>query len=280
MLVRLNVFFSIMALAIARPEPLSASSRIDDTASTFQALEKAGWRKVFSDPGSGNWRDQWFLDGDQNSVENTPDGMIIRAGPKSDIDAGHVVLWTRQSFTGDVRIDFDFTRLDQAIRGVNIVYLCATGQGASPYVKDIQAWADLRKVPAMKLYFDHMNAYHISYAAFANANQDPTADYIRARQYLPAVAQGLAGTDFQPSYSRTGLFGTNVTCHVTIIKKEGYLAMRVQSDPTTWYGGWPLINQPILDSGRIGLRQMNSRFSRYRNFSISLLATEPPQGAK
>ena len=63
---------------------------------------------------------------------------------------------------------------------MNILYIQATGSGEEPFVKDITEWNELRRAPAMRMYFDHMNTYHISYAAFPN-NEDTTS-YIRARR--------------------------------------------------------------------------------------------------
>ena len=95
-----------------------------------------------------------------------------------------MVLWTKQSFKGDLKIEYDYTRLDNETRCVNILYIQATGSGEEPYVKDITEWNELRRVPAMKMYFDHMHAYHISYAAWRG-------DYIRGRRYLPLAGKRL-----------------------------------------------------------------------------------------
>ena len=73
-----------------------------------------------------------------------------------------MVLWTRNSFTGDLRIDYSYTRLDDETRCVNILYIQATGYGEGQYAKDISKWNGLRRVPAMRMYFDHMHTYHIS----------------------------------------------------------------------------------------------------------------------
>ena len=46
----------------------------------------------------------------------------------------------------------------------------------------------------MRLYFNHMNTYHISYAAFRQKNDDSEEDYIRGRRYMPDAGKGLSGT--------------------------------------------------------------------------------------
>lgn len=53
----------------------------------------------------------------------------------------------------------------------------------------------------MKMYYDHMHSYHISYAA----NPGTKKAYIRGRRYMPE-RQGLKGTALKPDYSTPELF--------------------------------------------------------------------------
>ncbi len=184
----------------------------------FEKAERADWEEVFTDSCTGDWTEQWFLDGQVASVSNSEMGMQLTAGPQFKNDAHHMVLWTKESFEGDVRIEFDFTRLDFETRCVNILYIQATGSGEAPYKKDIAEWNTLREVPAMRMYFNHMNAYHISYAAFPNEGNDRKS-YIRARRYMPQLS-GLDGTNLEPDYYPDGLFAPGVPHKITVIKKE------------------------------------------------------------
>ena len=129
-----------------------------------------------------------------------------------------MVLWTKQSFEGDLKIEYDYTRIDNETRCVNILYIQATGSGKGPYARDISQWNELRKVPAMATYFNHMHAYHISYAAFPNSGENRVS-YIRARRYLPE-GKGLKGTELAPDYDPQGFFAQGVTHHITVIKKD------------------------------------------------------------
>ncbi|MEG1686196.1 MAG: hypothetical protein RR319_09695, partial [Bacteroides sp.] len=76
---------------------------------------------------------------------------------RSPIDADHTVLWTKQSFDGSLRIEYDYTRLDTINKFVTILYLFAEGSGIGSYSQDISTWDTLRRIPAMNEYFDHMN---------------------------------------------------------------------------------------------------------------------------
>lgn len=232
----------------------------------FAKVNNAKWESVLTDSCTGDWQKNWFLDGLIAKVKTSPKGMTVTSGKKAFSDADHCVLWTKKSFTGDVKIEYDFTRLDKATRGVNIIYIEATGSGKGPYVKDIAKWAKLREVPAMRNYFNHMNAYHISYAV-----EMPGSRYIRARRYMPE-ANGLKGTDLVPDYGRTDFFKTGITYHITVIKRGQELFMQVSDGNRKDLYYWDNKKFPPIESGRIGLRQMWTKESRYKNFKISVPA--------
>lgn len=236
----------------------------------FERANNGPWTEVFFDPCTENWQERWSLDGEIGSVRNTPKGMQLTGGPRQNVDAHHMVLWTKESFEGDVKIDYEYTRLDFETDAVTILYIEATGSGAGPYAEDIHSWSDLRTVPAMRTYFDHMNLYHVSYAAFPN-EADRTIDYIRARRYMPE-AKGLEGTDLSPDYLGTGLFAPGVPHHITVIKKGQTIAMRVENPDQVKYCYWENTALPPIEKGPIGLRHMWTRSARYRDFRISVPA--------
>ncbi|MDA7641005.1 DUF1961 family protein [Opitutaceae bacterium] len=195
--------------------------------SAFDQTSEGVWREHFSDTCTGDWNQQWFLDGEVGKVATGPEGMELTAGPEFKNDAHHMVLWTKESFEGDLKIEYDYTRLDSETNCVNIFYIQATGSGEAPFVKDITEWSELRRVPAMRMYFDHMNTYHISYAAFPN--DEDTTQYIRARRYMPN-ATGLEGSDLEPDYFPEDLFKTGVPHKITVIKRDQEILMRIQNE--------------------------------------------------
>ena len=233
------------------------------------AFEKAAagtsWVEVSSDGCTRDWKAKWFLDGEVGTVTNSKEGMTLTAGPEFKNDAHHMVLWTKDTFEGDLKIEYEYTRLDEATNCVNILYIQATGSGDSPYAKDITKWSELRKVPAMKTYYNHMNTYHISYAA----NPGTKKAYIRGRRYMPQK-QGLKGTELKPDYSTPNLFATGVKHRITVIKQDRHLCMRVENPDQVAY--FHMINPdlPVISEGRIGLRHMFTRSARYANFRVSV----------
>ena len=232
----------------------------------FERADSGKWKEVFSDTCTGDWKDRWFLDGEVGTVETGPEGMTLTGGPEYKNQAHHMVLWTKESFEGDLKIEYDYTRLDDERRCVTILYIQATGSGKGPYAKDITAWNALRKVPAMEEYFNHMHTYHISYAAFPNEGKDRTS-YIRGRRYLPGQ-NGLKGTDLEPDYFPRNLFATGVKHHITVIKKDHDIYMRVENPDQVYYCRMAHHKLPPITEGRIGLRHMFTRSACYHNIKI------------
>ncbi len=248
---------------------LSAAVRAQDSHPATTATESRTWQRVFSDPGTRNWELYWTLDGADASVRNTPQGLVLKAGSDPKAKDNHAVLWTRASFDGDVRIEYDFTRLDDSqTNSVNIIYIQAQGYGKEPYVADISKWADLRTKPAMGVYYNHMDTYHLSYSTAGDPGAEESRRYIRGRRYMPELGKGLKGTELTPEYLDVDLFQTGVKYHITIIKSGNQLHMRVCGsgrDETFNFDGSAF---PPIESGRIGLRQMHTRTSCYANFQV------------
>lgn len=234
----------------------------------FNKFDEQNWEEVFFDSCTNDWQQNWILDGEKANISHTKKGMDFFAGKNRKEDAAHAVLWTKESFKGDVKITYDYTKIDDVIEAVTILYIQATGSGKNEFDEDILQWANKRKIPAMKMYFNHMNTYHISYAAFKVGNKNKKNDYIRARRYNPENGN-LANTKLSPNYSKTGLFKKNVLHKITVIKKKKHLFMKISNDEQTYLCHWYINKLTPIDMGRIGLRHMWTRGSRYKNFSVS-----------
>jgi lysophospholipase L1-like esterase len=237
---------------------------LNGTQQAFKQASAGNWQDVFSDEGTGDWKENWFLDGEVGRVSTGTDGMSLTAGPQFKDDSHHMVLWTKDSFKGDLKIEYEYTRLDSETRCVNILYIQATGSGKEPYAADISKWNDLRKVPSMKTYYNHMNTYHISYSA----NPGTSEQYIRGRRYMPNRT-GLKGTNLKPDYYPKGLFASGVPHKITVIKKDRDIFMRIKNPEQVYYCRMSNTNLPIVTEGRIGLRHMFTRSARYKNIRIS-----------
>ncbi|MEM1445725.1 MAG: DUF1961 family protein [Planctomycetota bacterium] len=266
-----TVIFTFFLVAMM-PIKHSAQDMPKSDQQAFNAAIEGDWETVFLDSGQDDWTERWFLDGQIASVRNTASGMLLSAGPRFRDDAHHMVLWTKESFAGDLVIDYEYTRKDFETNCVSILYIQATGSGDGPYDRDIAKWSELRNVPAMRMYFDHMHLYHVSYAAFPNTEHE-TTDYIRARRYIPG-GDGLRGTDLLPDYHDTGLFAPGVPHRITVVKAGQALSMRVSNAEETRYFHWSNDALPPVLEGRIGLRQMFTRSALIRDFRVQTRGIE------
>ena len=254
--------YVLIAAHVTAEEPMPNPAA--DKAAFEKAAASSVWAEIFSDSCTADWQEKWFRDGEVGTVTNSQGGMTLTAGPEFKNDAHHMVLWTMDSFAGDLKIDYEYTRLDQAPNCVTILYIQATGSSQGPYAKDITKWSGLRKVPAMRMYYDHMNTYHISYAA----NPGTEKAYIRGRRYMPEK-QGFKGTNLKPDYATPELFATGVKHHITVIKTDRDLHMRVENPDRVVYCHMINPDLPVITEGRIGLRHMFTRSARYANLRVS-----------
>lgn len=225
------------------------------------------WKVVFSDSGTGNWQEQWFVEGLKATVKYDEGGMVFTSGPVPMEQASHAVLWTQQSFEGDIRIEYDYTRLESMIEApaVNILYIQASGLGTDESPTDIYRSTKQREVPWMKAYFLNMNALHISYAT----SGPKRSNYVAARRY-PANDQEsfMDGTLVQPVYENVYLFKPGETYHITALKEGKRLTFTAEREGKTHTFEWDTSNFPTVTEGRIGFRHMWARSSRYQNIRV------------
>lgn len=245
------------------------SSCKDGNQHEFDTVKKSSeWKLQLDDPCTGGWQDKWILDGEIATVENSEKGMNFSAGPVNRDDAHHAVLWTIDSFKGDVKIEYNYTRTDNRLVNVNILYIQASGIGEDSYKEDISLWNDLRKVPTMSIYYNYMRTYHISYAAFKMVNEDPEDDYIRIRKYPVTEEITFDDMEILPAFYKTGLFLPGETYKITIIKTGDRLFFSVEGEETEKLYSWELEEANPINEGRIGLRHMYTRSANYSDFKV------------
>ena len=225
------------------------------------------WELVFSDPGAGDWQEHWFVEGLKATVEYEEGGLVFTSGPVPREQTSHAVLWTKQSFTGDIRIEYDYTRLEYMTEApsVNILYIQATGLGTEESPTDIFLSTAQREVPWMKSYFLNMNALHVSYATTGPKR----SHYVAARRY-PAKDEKsfMHGTMIQPNYENVDLFKAGETYHITALKEGNQLTFTAEREGKMHTFEWDTSAFPPVTAGRIGLRHMWARSSRYQNFRM------------
>jgi len=268
-----------MSLDIAVADKQSISEQ--SAATTGTSATGGDAEVLFMDPMTGDWRENWFLDGEEATVRATDQGLYFAAGTVTKrqdpmaYHAHHAVLWTRQEFAGNLRISFDFTRVDDSNYGSCLLYIQAQGIGEPPFVKDIAEWNQLRAIPAMNMYFEHMNLIHLNWTSLSCRRYPTDPDdgiTLRDIGFKPIRDEGKSprqrGKTFRIEATKRGHM---LTLRVLDPKTQEVLLLRV----------WDLSENPkakpagLIKKGRIGLRQMATRQSRYRNFKVERLMPDP-----
>ncbi len=267
------LYLTVAASSLAWATPRTGPNGIQgDARERFNALLTEDWSEVFFDSGTEDWKANWYLDGLKSTVTKSPKGMNLKAGPTPKEDASHTVLWTKRSFTGDLKIEYEYTRTDKANQFVNIIYIQATGSGNADTPTDIREWANDRTIPAMSTYFNNMHTYHISYAAYGGEPVTDDFDYIRLRRYRPDLGQRMNNTEIEPDiYQRTQLFQPDIPHKITIVKKGKEIFLHIENPDKDYICHWRNDKHPGINTGSIGLRHMWTRSARYKNFTVSTL---------
>jgi len=112
---------------------------------------------LFEDSMTGDWRENWFLDGEKATITQDENGLHFQAGTEPDLaprrnespelrelyDSYHAVLWTQQEFEGEIGLSFEMTRTSGGF--TFLIYMLAQGVGWGPYAEDITEW-NVRRV--------------------------------------------------------------------------------------------------------------------------------------
>jgi len=244
---------------------------------------------LFEDSMTGNWQDNWFVDGTKHLLSNSENGLYYAAGTymypdmenrthaqRVEMSENHSVLWTKEEFEGDIIISYEVTRVDRSPFGVNILYTQAQGIGTEEFPEDIYEWRDYRESPGMGIYYTYMNALHISY----NVGDYESPSYIRARRYPKNDPIGLnwGMTQIDPDYDDAGAkMLPGQTYIIELEKTNESMTFRIFDQPTkklleecTWdIADVPELMEPkFITEGRIGFRQMSSKQNIYKNFKV------------
>lgn len=282
---KLHSLTTALALTLAIASPALAGEQTPAYLSTHTDPDQV----LFYDPMTSDWQDNWFLDGENGTLTHTREGLIYAAGTymypdmdnrtyeqRVEMSKHHTILWTKESFEGDVIVSFECTRLDTSSFGVNIVYLQAQGIGRDGYLEDIYEWRDQRKVASMGTYSNYMNLLHISY----NVGGFTAPSYIRARRYPQNDDIGLRWgmTPLKPDYDDEGAIMLPGKKYIVEIEKtdeslvfrifDGASKKLLKECPWDTTQIPELMEPKVIKEGRIGLRQMSTKENVYKNFRV------------
>ena len=245
-LTRLGLSFSLLLSATANATP---------------------WVLLYSSENESCWEENWFLEGPKASVVTQPNGFIFSAGPDIENPESHAVLWSKSIYSGDIKVEYEYTRLDSmnAATSVNILYLLASGRGTDESPPDIRSTTTARQIPWMRSYFLEMNLLHISYAATGPQR----SNYVSARRYpANSVSSFNSDTLVTPVYDNVNMFSLGVAHQITATKIGDTLQFEAHHAEGSELFNWDLSSYDPVLSGRVGFRHMWGRSSQYRNIKI------------
>jgi len=225
------------------------------------------WVLKFSDttatPGAAVTK--YFKDGSVGTVSYTTGGLDINAPNRV---GGATVVWTKTSFSGDIKIEFDYKRLDIPRAGVSeasllvlngwgLTTVCRVDNTVHPL--DIRTWA--RPVATYAFYqycmtnqtvgFDNLDGGTIQRTTVRqNPGYHDMATIIR-----PMLQSGV--------YYRVTV--TRIGYTLTAVVKRGATAVA----SVTGILNPSLAGSQVSRLGYVGFRQINGRHAVYRNIKIS-----------
>lgn len=226
------------------------------------------WDLVWTDSGAENWSEDWLLFGspDRISVTNSPGGMTLRAGDGTDAKADHAILWSRRSFAGDLRVEWDYTVLDRYSSVVppggycSALLLYGHGIGSAEAPADLLAWSPQARQAdtSGRTMSETTSGLQLNYAFVG----DPRGNRVRLR-VNPGYRLGAESAE-------TDFFEVGVPYHVAIEKHQATLSITVTESRSSRVFSTrfddPLLHQH--SNGRIGFRNMNRRESVYANIRV------------
>ncbi len=249
-------------------EPLNAEAEKQDS-------RQAGSEVLFEDSMMDDWQEKWFLDGEKATLEHRDKGLYFSGGTVTKSEdpenyhAHHAVLWTKQVFEGDLLISYEMTRVDTSDYGNTLLYIQAQGIGSEPYVEDIAEWSELRKIPAMNLYFENMDLISISFRENLRCKRYPWKD--PKGEWYPK--KGL----IEPMVDYIGMI-PGKKYGVEVEKRASSVTLRLYDGETkelltdfTWHTTKIPEELEPIQKGRIGLRHMSTKQFIYSNFKVERL---------
>jgi hypothetical protein len=233
---------------------------------------------LFQDKLKQDWRKNWFLDGENATLEHRDGGLafittaskLTKHEDRAAFDAEHAVLWTRQEFEGDIRIRYTFTKLP-GCSWQKLIYVQAQGIGKGPYAEDIHAWRESRKVAVMSDYFQYMNLVSLS-----------LRDQIRCKRYPTTNMEGEAHEcEFKPR-AEIKEMAIGREFDVIVEKRKESIMLRITDAETGVHAvdhTWDLTDEKVIknmdksyvEKGRIGIRLMGGHKILMRDFTVERL---------
>ena len=225
------------------------------------------WVLKFSDPAGtpGAAVTKYFKDGSVGTVSYTAGGLDINAPNRV---GGPTVVWTKTSFSGDIKVEFDYKRLDiprvgvseaslLVLNGWGLTTVCRVDNTVHPL--DIRTWA--RPVATYAFY------------QYCMTNQTVGFDNLDGGTIQRTTVRQNPGYHDMATIIRP-MLQSGVYYRVTATRIGNTLTAVVKRGTTAVASVTAILNPSLPGSqvsrlGYVGFRQINGRHAAYRNIKIS-----------
>ena len=185
-------------------------------------------------------------------VRITEDGLLIKTPKEIGLDS-RMYLWSPKSFQGDQWIEFDF-RLESPA-GLALLAICTRGAYGEDHFED----HGVEKTGSMDIILNKTLNYHWEYMRRVEMMRtDVETQYLSKNPWHWRMHYSCFPRLQENHWYRLRLLKIGNRLHGSI---DGKTVFDVKDDLHA-------NNGPVLNFGRIGLRQMYNTTMRYKNFSV------------
>lgn len=189
---------------------------------------------------------------DSFDVRITKEGLLIKTPTNVDVDT-RMYLWSPKTFEGDQWIEFDF-RLESP-KGLALVAICTAGSHREDFIQD----HGVEKTGGMGTILGRTVNYHWEFMRRVEMmRSDLETQYLAKNSWGRKMFYGVIPRFEQNRWYRLRFVKLDNRLHGSI---NGKTVFDIVDDPS-------VNNGPVLNFGRIGLRQMYNTTMRYKNFIV------------
>lgn len=210
------------------------------------------------------------------SITQNSDGLTLTSAPYvysggyEPFHSSSVAIWSKTKLSGNFKVAFDYTRLDNVTRTTaggqaTVFYFGVKGTGDAAHPESIAQWGNT--VPNEDNYLNDAKGLRLTFNNF-NTETPDISNRMRFRWFdhdksLPNMIGGPSPQDFP--------FTPNVKYHVEMQRTGNTFTVRVTDtrSNTTKTMSWTDAKVSQFNDGYFGIRQMPGRIARYQNFQIS-----------
>ncbi len=209
-------------------------------------------------------------------VTQDANGVTLKAAPyvySGDADLlarSSVVIWSRTAWSGDFKVSFEFTRLDNTTKttGTGIgamLYFHATGAGTEDHPASFAEWPSAR--PSEDDYTQYGRGIRITWSNY-NTVTPGNSNEMRLRSFEFTTAYpAKIGADSPAKFP----FKRGVKYKMTFVRKGNKFSASVKDTTTgrTQSVSWSSTQIGRFSSGYFGIRHQPGREARYEKFSVT-----------